>query len=308
MIGDDTTGAADDEQWFRLELLTETPQRDSATLMGLSALGIEVQDDDTYVEGVEFPPIPAGKARLIAFFNADDQRQRLEDRIVDALPEAELVSLADYQNRSWETAWMRYFEAIQLSPRVRVGPPWDRPEPPEHGIALVIEPGMAFGTGSHATTRLCAGLLDELIGDSPPDSLLDVGCGSAILSMAAAGLGVDRVVGIDVDPKAVDVARTNIEENGFSGDDIELSDRPLADFDDTFDVVVANILAPILLQLREPLLEAVAPAGSLILSGIPVEQIDELRDAFKPQAFRQCRVVTRDEWSALFFQHRETSS
>src|SRR5699024_1151004 len=142
---------------------------------------------------------------------------------------------------------------------------------PAGGTKLVIEPGMAFGTGTHETTQLCAAKLDRLLADAPedqpPPSVLDVGCGSAILSMLAARLGAQPVVGIDVDPVAVEVARQNLACNELT-EQVDLSTRPLAKIARHYDLVVANILTHILLELRDDLLQRVRPGGTLLLSGI----------------------------------------
>lgn len=299
-----TDGHQQDEDWLRLELLSPRPDHDSAVLAELGALGVEVRDEDTYVVGVEFPPVPAGLSRLIAYFEGDTDAEALETRVEETLPDAEAISAVDYGDRSWETAWMEYFQAIELSDRVAVGPPWDRPKAPPGGVGLVIEPGMAFGTGSHATTRLAVRLLDGLIADRAVDSVLDVGCGSGILSMAASGLGVDRVVGLDNDPRAVDAADTNLAENGFTADDIDLSTTPLGKLDETFEMVVANILAPILIDLSDDLLDAVAEGGDLVLSGIAEDRLAEVREAFEAPGFREVRCEKMDDWRALQFRRK----
>ncbi len=288
-----------DQGWLRLELLTTRPDTDAAHLVQIGALGIEVQDDQTFMDDEEVAPVPDGISRLIAFFDVDIPTAELRRRVERDLDEVELVSLAQYTDRSWETAWMKYFEAIELSQRVAVGPPWDQPEAPDDGLAIVIEPGMAFGTGTHETTRLCARIIDEILQGRQVANLLDVGCGSAILSMIAAGLGATHVVGIDVDATAIEVAQANIEKNGYSNDQIELSTRPLADFDEKFEVVVANILAPILLELRESLFDVVAAGGDLVLSGISAEQLDDMRAAFKSDDFAEVDCRVDGDWVAL---------
>ena len=302
---EDSEQTRGEQQWQRLELLSRSPDEDGARLLGLGALGIEVQDDTTYMEGAAFAPVPEGQTRLIAFFEADRPTAELRRNVEDSLPGAEIVSLAHYDDRSWETAWMDYFEAIDLSPRVSVGPPWDRPEPSSEGLSLVIEPGMAFGTGSHETTSLCVQIIDDLLAQRDVESVLDVGCGSAILSMVAAGLGVERVVAIDIDPTAVDVARANIEKNGFSPQQIEVSTRPVHQLEERFDLVVANILAPILLELRSPLQRVVATGGDLVLCGIPTEQLDEILTAFGDAHWSLLDVQHQGEWTALHLRKNQ---
>ena len=291
--------------WLRLELLTSTPDRDAGRLATLGAMGVEVHDANTFMEGVEEVAVPAGKTRLIAYFDTDREVSALRTEVNEITDEAKLVSIAEYRDRSWETAWMDYFQAMKLSPRVTVGPPWDRPIAPESGIALVIEPGMAFGTGTHETTKLCARILDDLLTDGEVDSLIDVGCGSAILSMLASGLGVRRVVGIDVNATAVEVGQKNIEINGFAPSQIELSTRRLKTITETFDVVVANILSHILLEIRDELLAVISAGGDLILSGIDEERVDEVRRAFETDDLSVVATESDGEWFAIHLRRGE---
>lgn len=289
--------------WLRLELITSRGEIHGSRLFDLGALGVEVQDHETYMDDAPFAPVPEGKVRLIAYFEAQRGLATLKTQIEESLGEAEIISVADYSDRSWETAWMKYFQPTQISRHVSVGPPWDAPVAPEGGIAVTIEPGMAFGTGTHETTRLCARMLDDLIErESPPAKVLDVGCGSAILSMIASGLGAKRVVGIDIDKTSVSVAKENIEKNGFTPEEIELSTTPLADVEGTFDVVVANILATILMGLKDGLIPRVAPGGFLLLSGIPVVQLKEVRTHFEEPGFQEIDEKADGEWAALLYR------
>ncbi len=289
--------------WIRLEMLSPRPETDSVTLSHLGALGVELQDHSTFMEGADIAPIPEGMGRLIAFFDATLGADTLRHRVQSATDDdVQIISVADYDDRSWETAWMDYFQATKCSPRIAVGPPWDPPQPIDGGVTLVIEPGMAFGTGTHETTQLCAAIVDDLLVDSAPTSMLDVGCGSAVLSMAAAGLGVPRVVGIDIEARAIDAAKTNRQKNGFSADHIDLSTTPIEDLDEAHPLVVANILAPILLELRSHLRRLTSPGGTLVLSGIPTHQTEELIQAFDTGPFDLADQHADGEWSALVLQ------
>lgn len=295
----------DEQQWLRCELITSKPDTDASIVTGLGATGVEVQDSTTYMEGADIPPVPERKARLIAFFDDDRPAAGLRRRLEEALDDVEIVSVAPYSDRSWETAWMDYFEPTELSDRVKVGPPWDPPQADDNELALIIEPGMAFGTGSHETTQLSAQLVDEAMARRNIDTVLDVGCGSAILSMVASGLGARRVVGIDVDARAVEAAEQNIAENPVDTSRIELSTTPLSAIDDVFDLVVANILSPVLLNLRDQLVDAVAPGGELILSGISGDAISGIREAFDHRDFTQTRCLSDGPWRALSFERTD---
>lgn len=294
----------ENENWYRLELLIEVGHTVTATsiLWEFDAAGVEVQDHETYMEDETIPPVPEGTNRLVAFFQRPGPREaaELEQDVTDALQSAGIVPLAlecaRFTDKSWETAWKDYFKPAQISPRVVVGPPWEDFEAPEDSTKIVIEPGMAFGTGTHETTQLCAEKIDRLLAEAgEPQTVLDVGCGSAILSMIAHRLGADVVDGIDVDETAVEVARENLRVNDLAGD-IELSTTPVDAMEKTYDIVIANILTHILLHIREGLQQRVAPGGILLLSGITDEQVDEVREAFVGGDFSEVGMTQKGEW------------
>jgi ribosomal protein L11 methyltransferase len=299
----------ENEHWYRLELLVESQRAEDAASMlwEFNAAGVEVQDRETYADDETIPPVPEGTNRLVAFFLRDSPSaaRGLEQEVVSALTDVEIVPIsvqcALYTDKSWETAWKEYFKPALISPRAIVGPPWEDFEAPEGGTKIVIEPGMAFGTGTHETTQLCAEKIDRLIAECEPaeskqgPSVLDVGCGSAILSMIARRLGADPVEGIDVDKTAVEVAQANLKVNDLAGQ-IELSTTPVDEVEGTYDIVVANILTHILLHIREGLIERVAPGGVLLLSGITDEQVDEVRQAFVGGELEEVNLDQKGEW------------
>lgn len=295
-----------DEQndWYRMTLLVETARALDATaiLWEFDAAGVETQDAETYADDETIPPVPDGTNRLVAYFQAPSPAavSRLEQDIVNALSDADILPLSiqcgAYTDRSWETAWKDYFEPTLIAPRAIVGPPWEDFEAPEGGTKIVIEPGMAFGTGTHETTQLCAEKLDRLLAEAEGETtLLDVGCGSAILSMIARRLGAAKVVGIDVDATAIEVAQENLSVNDLEGE-VELSTTPVDEIDETFDVVVANILTHILLHIRDSLRDRVAPGGVLLLSGITDEQADQVRQGFVGDGFEEVGMDQKGEW------------
>ncbi len=303
----------DNDNWYRLTLLVEAERALDAIalLWELDAAGVETQDSDTYADDGTIEPVPEGTNRLVAFFQKSTPAAAaaLQTDVVDALQQADITPLAitcgTFTDRSWETAWKDYFHPTVIAPRVIVGPPWEEFEAPEDGTKLVIEPGMAFGTGTHETTQLCAERIDRLLAESEePPTVLDVGCGSAILSMIAKRLGAARVVGIDIDETAVDVARENLRVNDLGGD-IELSTTPVGQLGETFDIVVANILTHILLHIREDLVARVAPGGVLLLSGITEEQSDQIREAFLGDGLVEVAMDQKGEWVCFELRREE---
>jgi ribosomal protein L11 methyltransferase len=180
----------------------------------------------------------------------------------------------------WEAVFRHHHRPLAIGDRLLVAPPWDVPEAPGREV-LVIEPGMAFGTGQHETTRTCLEEIEEAVGGaaSPPvGSALDVGTGSGVLAAALARLGVPRVVALDVDASALPLARANLARNGAP--EVALLVGHVAALRARFDLVVANLLADALVAEAGALTAAVAPCGRLIVSGVLDAQAAAVAHAF----------------------------
>ncbi len=284
--------------WYRLEMLVAGGNAEDTTgyLWDFGAGGVEVQDETTFMENGAMAPVPEGKARLLAFFEGDDEGPITRSLREDVAGYGDIVSLERFDDRSWETAWKDWFKPLLMSPRIVVGPPWEELVIPENGVEVIIEPGMAFGTGTHETTQLCAVEVDRLLVERPNASVFDIGCGSAILAIAAAKLGASSVAGMDNDPVAIDVARVNLEVNATP--DIELDTRPLNEWG-TFDIVIANILAPTLIELRQDLLKRINPGGVLVLSGVTTAQVEEFLPNFDREPLQHIHTTTRGDWACM---------
>jgi ribosomal protein L11 methyltransferase len=205
-------------------------------------------------------------------------------RLQAAVPEVE-----------WRDAWKRYFKTTRFGRRLVIVPSWESYTPSGDDVVLDLDPGRAFGTGAHESTKLCLHELERLADEGAAvERFLDVGTGSAILSIAAAKLWpASTGVAVDNDPEALEAARENLERNGVLGR-VELAAR----FAGTFDVVVANIQADVLEGMKDALLGAVAAGGRLILSGILVEQAPGLVASFGRPAVR---TETMGDWTAVIF-------
>ena len=201
----------------------------------------------------------------------------------------------------WAEAWKQHFPVMRVGRRLVIRPTWREHEPTADDVVISLDPGMAFGTGLHPTTRLCLALIEDLAGDGLLDhaSVLDVGCGSGILAIAAGLLGARPILGVDTDPLAVETTRTNARLNGLS-DVIEVrtGSVPLAD-ETAFDIVLANLIASLLVDLAVPLSNAVRPGGRLVASGIFRDREPDVRSAFEAAGLSIVGRLTETDWVAL---------
>ncbi|GAA3909315.1 50S ribosomal protein L11 methyltransferase [Halomonas cibimaris] len=215
-------------------------------------------------------------------------------------PEINYELLAD---RDWEREWMDGFEPLRMGTRLWIVPSWHQPPAPD-AVNLILDPGLAFGTGTHPTTALCLAWLDALAADGElaESRVLDVGCGSGILAIAALKLGARHATGTDIDPQALAASRDNAERNAVHDENLALfypeqHDRQHPDAD--FPVVVANILAGPLVELAPAIAGRVAPGGRIALSGILENQAEHVLDAYRACGLIMDEPAVREGWVRL---------
>jgi len=203
----------------------------------------------------------------------------------------------------WADNWKVYFKPFKVGNRLVVKPAWEEYAPGADELVLDLDPGMAFGTGTHQTTALCLMLLEELVGEG--ERVIDMGCGSGILAIAAVKLGASSVLAVDFDPDAVRVARANADRNGMTdaiitktGDLLDDPDEELLRFFPC-DILTVNILAAVIIRLAPSVREVVRPGGLIIASGIIRERADDVTAALTAEGFDAIRVRTLGEWVAL---------
>ena len=257
-------------------------------LWELGAAGLEERDETTLVR--ERAP---GRVVVIAAFS-DEVTARCALKELRPDYDAEMVYVP---HRNWSTEWRRGFGAQRIGRRLLLHPSWEGVSSDPGDVVLTIDPENAFGSGDHESTRLVLRILDERIGGG--ERILDVGCGSGVLSIAAIRLGAASAVAIDVEPDAVDVARRNAELNGV-GTRLHASTRSLEDLDGRYDVVLANIETRVLVQMRRPLQARIGPRGFLVLSGILRSEREELLDAYAPMHLKLC--LEEGEWCACLLR------
>lgn len=269
----------------------------AALLVERGADGVEVEDSTVRLMPGREPP-PPGRARLIGYFSPENVDPSLGEAIGAFVGESISLEAQTLPSKDWNEVWKSHFAPIEISPRLWVCPSWRLGETPPGARTLVLDPGMAFGTGTHATTSLCLRALDHLLFRTPGLEVLDVGTGSGILAIAAKLLGAGRVVATDNDPVAVRVAEENAALNRV---ELELSTTGLDEVEGRFAVVVANIMAHTLIELAPLLLARLAPGGRLLLSGILLDQADEVAAAFAGRGAREEQRNEDGEWVLLSF-------
>jgi len=264
------------------------------------------------------------KETVRAYFPGDRPLGELEASVAaylkaieDQFPSAEEWPFSGHflAEGQWQEKWKAFFKPVRVGRRIVIKPSWEPYQAREREIIITLDPGMAFGTGHHATTRLCLEGIEAQIdrklkqprkGNVVGVSLLDVGTGSGILAIVAAKLGARPVVAIDKDKTAIDVARQNVRRNQVD-DAVRISSRALEGIDGCFDLVVANIDLPTLAELMAPLKRHVSERGQLVLSGITREQSQGLRNMARPGEFRLIKERGRQGWRCLVFQRSSLS-
>ncbi len=211
------------------------------------------------------------------------------------------MASSPYAEEDWSLKWRQGMRSMRVSCRgssVVVKPTWGRAKISDGEAVVEIDPGMAFGTGAHPTTKLCLKAILRILKDdgAAPKGLLDVGTGSGVLAIASARLGVKKVVAVDIDPVAVRTARANARRNGAG---ISVSNTPVERLKGLYPVVVSNILAGELSRLSRHIAKRVAKDGRLILSGILKGEEDGVVRAYEPLGLRLLRTYTSGEWAAI---------
>ncbi|MFQ1014245.1 50S ribosomal protein L11 methyltransferase [Avibacterium paragallinarum] len=248
-----------------------------------------------------FEPLPGetrlwGNTDVIALFDAETDMQQIVSLLKSAghLSEETAYKIEQIEDKDWEREWMDNFHPMQFGKRLWICPSW-REVPDENAVNVMLDPGLAFGTGTHPTTALCLEWLDGL--DLQDKTVIDFGCGSGILAIAALKLGAKSAIGIDIDPQAILASRNNAEQNGVS-DRLQLFLAKDAPQDLQANVVVANILAGPLKELAPTISQLVKTQGKLGLSGILESQAQSVCEAYQEQ-FSLDPVAIREEWCRI---------
>jgi ribosomal protein L11 methyltransferase len=276
-------------------LVVEAAPDDVDLLIGrltlLGADGIEERDASTLSRGGELG------ATLIASFTDDDSAQRA----FEALAGEYKVRRDELVGDAWRDAWKQHWRPTRITDRVIVVPSWLQYEPLAGDLVMQLDPGRAFGTGQHASTVLAARALERYVDAGGHTLLLDLGCGSGILSFVATMEGLPRAIACDIDAESIECALENAKHLGV-GDRIELRVGGFDVVPETSSLVVANIEASVLIPFAAAVAARVAPGGSLILSGILVEQGPDIERAYRALGLEPVRADVEGAWVAPEFR------
>ncbi len=288
-------------QQFHFALREAELEAVEAALEQLGALAVTLRDAE---DQPIFEPLPGTvplwtQIRVTALFSASVSPTEVYTALSGAFPDAisawNVETLAD---QDWERAWMDDFKPMRFGQRLWIVPSCHTPPDP-HAVNLMLDPGLAFGTGTHATTALCLEWLEQRL--EPDSTVLDYGCGSGVLGIAALKLGARWVHGVDLDPQALIATQDNLQRNTLNPESMPCFLPDALPQGLHYDVVVANILAGPLQELASLLCEKVRPGGALVISGILAEQREAVLQSYAGrvdiQALRQ-----QDDWLCIWGQ------
>jgi len=256
-------------------------------------------------------PQPEEVTKLTAYFPWESDLHGLKKAFLEFLPvlvesfgpdAGAFLSATEITDYGWAENWKEHFKPRKLGDRLVVKPSWEPYAAAPGEVVLTIDPGQAFGTGTHETTRMCLQLLEEVY-DAPPGPrrVLDIGTGTGILGIAAVRLGADYALGIDTDPKAAETAEENAKTNGVA-ERFASTFMPLSSIEGSYELVVANILAEILIDLKKEIVSRCAPGGFLILSGILAEKNGWVEEEFREEGMQPVKQKTDGQWAAVLLR------
>ena len=254
--------------------------------------------DDVKVTG--YYEVDERLADRVAFIEGELRRLRGMDLGMD-LGKLEVLR-HDVAEQDWTESWKAAFKPFRLGEHMLIRPSWEDVEPREGDHVIEIDPGMAFGTGTHETTGMCVRLVEKYV--KPGDRVIDIGTGTGILAIAAAHMGAKPVLATDLDAVAVRVAAENVRINGFEGViDVRCGDL-LDVVQESGDVVIANIIADVIIMLARPVRERIADGGIFICSGISAERRRDVLDALAGAGFEVLDDLIEGEWCAMAARKR----
>ncbi len=286
-------------EWLEISVRTDPVAFDA-----LSSLLFDIGCTGIVTEGEADPFL---KAYLPFSEHTEEIRQEITRFLrtlqeVFALHQSPTVRFRTIADQAWHVVWRRFFRPVQVTPHLLILPQWEPVPDNVSGHVIRMDPGPAFGTGYHETTRMCLQAMEKVSG-TPPWTMLDVGTGSGILALYAALRGAERILGIDIDPEALRWAKRNVRLNGLSAA-VELASIPVEGLTGQFSVVCANLMLEEIKRLFPVLSERTAPEGWMILSGILGDQVAGV-SSLVDRSDTRCQEITHEgEWTCFRIRKR----
>jgi len=323
-------------EWIQATIFTTSLGIEPVTgrLYQIGITGVEIEDESEFNEHLEnnrqywdyvddeLREKMSGDTRIKVYISSnasgDETLQAIKDSInelkkldIDGIFGKLEITLANMSEEDWANNWKQYFKPLYVGEKILIKPQWeDLPEDAGDRIVFIIEPGMIFGTGTHYTTQLCIVALEKYM--KANDVVLDLGCGSGILSIISLLLGASNALAIDIDPNAVPIASANAELNGQPKDKYKvLSGNVVTDIEvkefigyHKYDIVLANIVADVIIALSDIVPEQLKPNGIFIISGIIDDRKDEVLSVLKEKGFEILEVNESSGWVAMVCTHK----
>ena len=306
---------------IKIKTITEAVESISYIVMGLGITGIEIvdpkdilmQEKDWDYASKELLDKANDSEVYIKFYISDEVEAQsyLEKIKIELERISEYISIGDgsieinnVNQEEWETNWKKYYKTFKLGNKIVIKPIWEKYEKTsDDEIVIEMDPGMAFGTGTHETTSMCIELIEENI--NKDDHVLDIGCGSGILSIIAAKLGAKKVIGVDIDDTAVKVAKENIEENN-ENHKIDIRQGDLMEVvDSKANLIVANIMADVIINMSEIVPSYMEKNARFVASGIISDRLEDVKKAFMKANLEIIKIVRKKDWAAILCKMKE---
>lgn len=299
-------------KWIQIKVTSKVENKDSViAVMSMISNGLQIEDysdledrilDGVYGDLIDESVLNADKtiASVSAYVTADkpvtDHTAYINDRLnqlgIDF--KIELISLCE---EDWADSWKQYYKPIKIGKHLVVVPMWEKYDAQDGEIIVKMDPGMAFGTGTHETTRLCATLLEGYVNSD--STMLDVGTGSGILAICASKLGAKKCYAYDIDPVAVRVARENVKDNDLTNIECEVSDLLKGVKEGKYDVITANIVADIIIRMLPDISKYMHEKTVLVISGIIDERCQDVYKSINENSFKIIEEIHENGWCAI---------
>ncbi|MEF9953197.1 MAG: 50S ribosomal protein L11 methyltransferase [Clostridium sp.] len=307
-----------DGKWFEVKVITKSEAVEivSGIFYGLDVKGVAIEDpEDINIKqkdklswdfaDVNIFEFGADAAVVKGYFNEDENIEDIVSYIegkIEELRDLDIdlgrghVTTSNVFEEDWATSWKKYYKPLRIGSKIVIKPIWEDIEVASDDIVVELDPGMAFGTGTHETTSMCVELLEKYL--TKEDTVFDIGTGSGILSIVASKLGAKEAVGVDLDKVAVAAAKENVAYNKVNNVEILYGDLVNV-IEGTGNIVVANIIAEVVVYLTSIIKPFIKKDGHFITSGIIKDRKQDVLDALEKEGFEVVEIMEKGEWVAI---------